>query len=348
MKTRRAIKGVVAGVMVASLGVTVAQAQTNLRVIGQPLSTGLIQKNKEEPFFKKLAEDPNLNLKIDYSPVDVLGVKDTDQLRILKSGLFDVVSLRVLRNSRDEPALVGLDLVGGSPDFPTAKRVMTAYEPYIDGLIQKKFNGKVLGVWPFGSQMLFCKKEVKGLDDVRGAKVRVIDQNLAKVMESLGATPVPMSFPEVHQALALGVVDCAVTDASSANSAGWPEVTTHQYPLGFQMSPNAYVINLKTWNKLDASTQEQLKKEFTALTEDIWQYSEELHNDAMACNTGSDQCKLGKKFQLTNVPVSDEDVTRLTKMLTEVSLPVWREACDKVNKDCSTQWENLVLPVLKE
>lgn len=327
---------------------TQAQTQTNLRIIGQPLSTGLIQKNKEEVFFQQLAQDPELNISIDYKPVDVLGIKDTDQLRILKSGLFELVSLRVLRNSRDEPALVGLDLVGGSPDFGTAKKVMQAYEPYIDELLQKKFNAKVLGIWPFGSQIIFCKKPISGLTDMRGAKVRVIDQNLAKVMETLGATPVPMSFPEVHQALALGVVDCAVTDASSANSAGWPEVTTHQYPLGLQMSPNAYVINIKAWNKLNAQTQQQLQKKFKTLTEDIWDYSEELHNDAMACNTGSDSCRLGKKFTLTHVPVTESDIAQITSMLTEVSLPAWSEACDKVNKNCSEQWRNLVLPILEK
>lgn len=350
MKTTYHLSTLVAGILTFSLTsiAAPAQAQNSLRVIGQPLSTGLIQKNKEEVFFQQLAQDPDLGLAIDYKPVDVLGVKDTDQLRILKSGLFDLVSLRVLRNSRDEPALVGLDLVGGSPDFETAKKVMQAYEPYIDGLLQKKFDAKVLGIWPFGSQILFCKKPVSALADVRGAKVRVIDQNLAKVMETLGATPVPMSFPEVHQALALGVVDCAVTDASSANSAGWPEVTTHQYPLGFQMSPNAYVINLKAWNKLSPQTQEKLQEKFQALTADIWNYSEELHNDALACNTGADSCQLGKKFKLTNVPVSPADVTQLTEMLTSVSLPVWSEACDKVNKNCSDQWKSLVLPQLEK
>ena len=36
----------------------------------------------------------------------------------------------------------------------------------------------------------------------------------------------------------------------SGNTAGWPEVTTHQLPLGFQMALNGYAITMKAWNQL--------------------------------------------------------------------------------------------------
>lgn len=246
----------------ALTGTAYAEAPAvKFRVVGQPIATGLIQKNKEQVFFEQLEEKSNGMFVADYKPIDTLGIKDTEQLRVLKAGLFDIISLRVLRNSRDEPALVGLDLVGAGPDFATARKVFDAYTPELDRLLQKKFNSRLLGAWPFGAQILFCKKPIENLDSLHGLKVRVIDQNLSKVMETLGATPVPMSFPEVHQALALGVVDCAVTDPSSANSAGWPEVTTHQMALGFQMSPNAYVITEKAWQRMSSGQQAVLARD---------------------------------------------------------------------------------------
>ena len=36
---------------------------------------------------------------------------------------------------------------------------------------RKKFNTKLIGVWPFGPQVLFCKPEIKKLADVKGHKV---------------------------------------------------------------------------------------------------------------------------------------------------------------------------------
>lgn len=328
------------------MSVAHAQDKLKFKIIGQPLATGLIQKNKEQPFFENFAERTGLPIEAEYKPIDTLGIKDTEQLRVMKAGLFDIVSLRVSQNSRDEPALLGLDLVGASPDFVTGRKVANAYFNTVDERLQKQFNVKLLGVWPFGPQILFCKKPISKLADIKGMKVRVYDQNLAKFIEMMGGTPVPVSFADTHQSLSLGVVDCAITGPSSANSAGWPEVTTHQLPLGFQMALNGYAISLKAWNQLKPDQQVKLKSAFEGLTDEIWKYSEELFLDALNCNAGKDPCTTGKKFKLTQVQVSPADSELIRSAVTKVSLPVWAEVCDKSNPGCSQKWKATVGPVL--
>jgi hypothetical protein len=177
-------------------------------------------------------------------------------------------------------------------------------------------------------------------------KVRVYDQNLAKFIELVGGTPVPVSFADTHQSLSLGVVDCAITGPSSANSAGWPEVTTHQLPLGFQMALNGYAMTLKAWNQLKPDQQAKLQAAFDKLTDEIWVYSEELFQDALNCNAGKDPCTTGKKFKLVNVAVSPADGELIRSAVTKVSLPVWAEVCDKSNPGCSQKWRSTVAPVL--
>lgn len=323
-----------------------AQERIKFKAIGQPLATGLIQKNKEQPFFEHFAERTGLPIDVDYKPIDTLGIKDTEQLRVMKAGLFDIVSLRVSQNSRDEPTLLGLDLVGASPDYATGRKVAKAYFEVVDKRLQQQFNVKLLGVWPFGPQILFCKKPITKLADIKGLKVRVYDQNLAKFVELVGGTPVPISFADTHQSLSLGVVDCAITGPSSANSAGWPEVTTHQLPIGFQMALNGYAITLKSWNSLKPDQQAKLKAAFDTLTEEIWKYSEELFVDALNCNTGKDPCKENKKYKLVNVPLTAADVDLVRTAVSKVSLPVWAEVCDKANPDCSKNWKATVAPVI--
>jgi TRAP-type C4-dicarboxylate transport system substrate-binding protein len=317
-----------------------AQERKTFKVVGQPAATGLIQKNKEKPFFDEFAKRTGLPFDADYKSIDSLGIKDTEQLRVLKAGLFDIVSLRVSQNSRDEPTLLGLDLVGAAPDYETARKVYDAYSDTLDQRLQKQFQVKLLGIWPFGPQILFCKKPVTKLADLKGLKVRVYDQNLAKFIETVGGTPVPLSFTEVHQALSLGVVDCAISGPSSANSSNWPEVTTHQYPLGFQMALNGYVISTKAWNALNADQKAKMQAAFKTLTDDIWAYSRELTQDALNCNAGKDPCTTGKKFNLVSTPVTAEDVATLRKAVGTVSLPTWAEICDKSNPGCSTAWKN--------
>jgi TRAP-type C4-dicarboxylate transport system substrate-binding protein len=336
-----------AAVTVAAALATPALAQDRIKfkAIGQPLATGLIQKNKEQPFFENFAKNTGLPIDVDYKPIDTLGVKDTEQLRVMKAGLFDIVSLRVSQNSRDEPTILGLDLVGASPDYATGRKVAKAYFDTVDERLQKQFNVKLLGVWPFGPQILFCKKPIAKLSDVKGMKVRVYDQNLAKFIELVGGTPVPVSFADTHQSLSLGVVDCAITGPSSANSAGWPEVTTHQMPIGFQMALNGYAISLKAWNSLKPDQQAKLKTAFEGLTDDIWKYSEELFQDALNCNAGKDPCTTGKKFKLVNVPVAPADLELVHSAVTKVSLPAWADVCDKSNAGCSQKWKTTVGPV---
>jgi len=340
----------VAALVAAALVTAPALAQDKIKfkVIGQPLATGLVQKNKEQPFFETLAQKTGLPIEVDYKPIDTLGVKDTEQLRMMKSGLFEIVSLRVSQNSRDEPMLLGLDLVGQNPDYATARKSVQGWSETLDARLQQQFGVKLLGVWPFGPQVLFCKKPITKLADVKGLKVRVYDQSLAKFISSLGGTPVALSFPETHQSLSLGVVDCAITGPSSANSAGWPEVTTHQLPLGFQMALNGYAMTMKSWSALKPDQQAKLKAAFDTLSDDIWKYSEELFQDALNCNAGKDPCTTGKKFKLVDVAVTPADLDIVRGAVTKVSLPVWAEVCDKSNPGCSQKWNATVAPVLSQ
>ena len=242
--------------------------------------------------------------------------------------------------------MIGLDLIGGSPDYATSRKAADAWSPVLDARLQKQFGIKLLGHWPFGPQMLFCKKPIAQLADVKGLKVRVTDQIMAKFLESLGATPVPMGFSEVHQALSLGVVDCAVTGPSSANSASWTEIVTHQLPLGFQMGFNGYAISMKTWNRLKPDQQAKLQAAFTELTNDIWKYSEELYQDALRCNEGKDPCTTGKKFKVITSPVSPADIKLVGSVVDKLSFPAWAPVCDKTNPTCSADWKKAVGPIL--
>jgi TRAP-type C4-dicarboxylate transport system substrate-binding protein len=343
MKTQLAIAAL--GVAFAMSPAT-AQEKIRLKMIGQPLATGLIQKNKEQPYFEAFAQKAGIPVEIDYKPIDTLGIKDTEQLRVMKAGLFEMASLRMSQNSRDEPTILGLDLVGLNPDYKTGREVAKAYAGILDQRLQKQFGVKLLGIWPFGPQVLFCKKPIVRLADVKGLKVRVYDQNLAKFFESLGATPVPIAFAETHQSLSLGVVDCAVTGPSSANSAGWPEVSTHYLPIGFQIALNGYGITLPAWNRLKPDQQKKFQAAIDALLDDIWSYSEHLFLDASNCNVGKDPCTTGKKFNLVNVPVTAGDLDIVKRAVRDISFPVWAEVCDRTNPGCSATWKKTVGPLV--
>ncbi|MGR3401556.1 TRAP transporter substrate-binding protein [Paracoccus sp. (in: a-proteobacteria)] len=319
----------------------VAQTRT-LKVLGQPGATGEIQKNKEGPFFQNFADNTGLDVNANFQTLDQTGVKGAEELRILKSGLFDIISLRLQQVSRDAPAIMGLDLVGLNTDYDSARETMNEFGPVVDKQLQENFNTKLLGLWPFGPQVLFCNREVSGLSDLKGAKVRTDDQTLSKFVESIGAIPVQMGFSEVYQSLARGVVDCAITGPSSANASDWPEVTTYVLPLSFRFAVQGYGMNLKAWNSFSPEDQQKIQAAFDGLVDEIWAYSEELYNDAMNCNVGKSPCELNKPFDLTEAPVSKEDLAVVSDGLMGVSFPAWAEVCDANFKDCSQEWMDTV------
>jgi TRAP-type transport system periplasmic protein len=324
-----------------------ASADTiSLRVLGQPVGSGLIQQQKEQPFFENLGEHTGLDVSVEYLPVDVAGIPDTDGLRVLRSGLFDVVSIRGPQVSRDEPTILGLDLVGLNTSFEAGRKHTDAFMGEVDERLQAQFNAKLLGVWPAGPQVIFCKPEITSLEDMRGLRVRVGDQSAANFVAELGATGVPMPFGETQPGLSRGVVDCAITGPSSANSGGWPEATTTVLPVALQLAINGYAINLNTWNAMNEEQQEALETAISDFVDEVWAYSEELYQDAMNCNTGQEPCEHGTLYNLTEVPVQEADLEIVRRALSETSLPVWAQQCNAVNPDCEAEWRAKVGSIL--
>jgi TRAP-type transport system periplasmic protein len=193
--------------------------------------------------------------------------------------------------------------------------------------------------------VLFCKVPVTGLADLKGKKVRVYDQSLAKFIETLGGIPVTLSFGETQQALSKGVTDCAITGPSSANSAGWPEVTTHTMPIGFQIAVQAYGINLNSWKKFSPEQQKKLEAAFADFEKDVWAYSKELWDDAVRCNAGKDPCTTVKKYHLTEVPVREGDLKLVSDALKTTAFPAFAEVCDKSYTGCSGVWKKTLGPI---
>jgi len=312
-----------------------------LKVLGQPMAIGMIQK-KEQAFFENFSKMTGIDIKVTYTPLDVTGIKSSETLRLMRNGLFDIVSIRGPEASQDEPFLLGMDLVGLNPDFKTAHATYDVYRQPLADRFKSRFKMELLGMWCFGPQVLFCKPQIAGIKDLKGKKVSASNKSRAIFLESLGAIPVAMDFSDVQQSLAKGVIDCAITGASSANSAGWTEVTEYFMPIGFQAAFNGYGISLNCMEKFRPEEQEKIRKAVEKLVNEIWVYAEELHNDALRCNVGDKSCTMLNKASMKLVPVQQEDIELFQNGVRMVSYPAWAGLCDKSSPGCSDTWKSLL------
>lgn len=329
-----------ASALAGSTGLALA-ADFTMRVAGNFSSNVRHSEGIERPFFTGLPKTTGIDMEVKFNPMDVVNVKPDDALRLLRSNVFDVMSVQIGSVARDDPFFEGIDLAGVSTNMTMLRESMEAYRHVFDQRLQEKFKAKALTLWPFGPQVFFCNKPIKSIADFKGLKIRSFTPSMSAMLQNLGATPVTLSFSEVYSALGNGVVDCGVTSANSGNSGKWPEVTQYFYPLSVAGSVQGHFVNIDFWNKLSPAQQAKISAEFKKMEDQMWALAEEGTADSIACNTGK-PCKNGTPFKMTLVPVSADDQAKVKAASAATVLPMWKTVCNKVDSKCSDTWNATV------
>lgn len=332
-----------ASVLLGSPGLATAQADPPvMRVIGNFSANRAHVEGIERPFFTQLAQAAGIRTNVTFNPMDQVGVQAADALRLLRSGAFDVMSVQIGMASRDDPFFEGLDLVGVSTDMASLRRAVDAYREAFDRRLQQRFNARVLTLWPFGPQVIYCNAPIRSLDDLRGQRVRTFTPSMAALMQHFGATPVTLQFSEVYPALQRGVAQCAVTSPTSGNSGKWPEVTTHFLPISLSGSVQGHFVNMDHWRRYGPERQAALDAAFRRLEASLWELAVTANDDATNCNVGRDPCTQNQRFTMTMVEVNEADRRRLREAAEAVVLPIWRDACARVDAQCAATWNRTV------
>ncbi len=310
-------------------------------------SVGNFSANKkhiaiEGAFFGALAKNAGLRTQVNFNPMDSVGVKADDAFRLLRSGAFDVMSVQIGMASRDDPFFEGVDLIGVAPDMKELRKVVDAYRDAFDRRLQQRFNAKVLSLWPFGPQVIYCNAPINSVDDLKGQKVRVFTQSMAALMQHFGATPVTLPFSEVYPALQRGVATCAVTSPTSGNTGKWPEVTTHFLPLSLSGSVQGHLVSLDHWKQYAPEQQARLTAEFKRMENELWDLAISANDDAVNCNVGREPCKQHAKFSMKLVEASPADVSKVRAAVSATVLPLWRKTCNAVDPKCTDTWNQTV------
>ncbi len=334
---------VTAGLFAAGTAFAAELTKTHVKVIGN-YSTVVHVAKVEKKFWGETVPDLGKGrITSDYNHQDVMGVKDFQVLRLIKLGVTDFGVSDISKMAGDDPVFEGCDLAGLALDIGTARKVCNAWKPAMSRAMEKKFNAKLLALGTNPPQVFWCRANVTGIDDMKGRKIRVFNKTMADFVQALGGTSISMAFGDVVPALQRGVVDCAVTGTTSGNSAGWPEVTTHIFPMYLGWSINFQAVNLDSWNRFAPDVKTFFNKAFAVLEDDMWATVGQSAAEADNCNTGKDPCNFGKKANMTIVEVSASDKAKHKTLMQDVVLVQWGKRCGKA---CAKEWNELVGPVI--
>ena len=192
----------------AALGTAHAQ-QIVLKVHHFLPATSNPQVKLIQPWCDKIAKESNNRLKCQIFPAMQLGGTPPQLFDQARDGVADLVwtvpTYAAGRFSKSEV----FELPFITHDARSGSQALWAY-------VQKNAMDEFTGVRPIlmhvhdGSVFHFSRKQVKTLADLRGMKIRAATRINARMLASLGATPIQMPLPQVAEAMSKGVIDGAM------------------------------------------------------------------------------------------------------------------------------------------
>lgn len=318
--------------------------QTELNVVGGR-STRLTYTDVEKPFWSNtLSERSAGAVTAQIKGFDEMGLKGQELMRLMGQGVIEFGVLPLSYYTPDNPLFEAVDIAGLASSLSIAKETAGAFSPVLSHYLSSSQQIKMLGIAPYGAQFLFCNTEMRGLSDLRGQTIRTITQTQAELVETLGAKSVNIPFGEVLNALEKKTITCAVAGALSGYTAKWYTVTTHLFALPIGWNQEVHAVNQKAWDKLSPPLQGFIEANIEQLIENLWVFSEKLTKRGIDCNTGSKECALIPRGQMTLVVPTAADLALVKRLATQKVLSAWAERC---SDSCVADYNQTVGKLLK-
>jgi TRAP-type C4-dicarboxylate transport system substrate-binding protein len=311
-----------------------------LNVIGNvaniPQSTEI-----EGPVFNGLAAKSGGKIQVRFRTFQELGMKGEELTRLASRGGFDIVALLGGYVSGDAPFFIGSDIPGLAATLHDVKVQNDAYREVLDKYMQQHLNVKVLTLWPYPLQILYCREPVKSLDDLRGKRIRVHSTALADLVKSLGGIYVSIPFAEVYTSLQRGVADCAATSTVAGNAQKWYEVSSQLVTLPLGWAVSAHVAHKGFWDKLEPGARSFLTKEMAAMEKMLWDMASDRGEDALNCNMGG-SCKFGTKGAMKLYRLTPAELAKVRGLVSESILLDWAKECTSKYAPCKAEWNQTI------
>ncbi len=319
-----------------------ARETLKLRVVGGLAGISQYVRH-EEPFWTRdLSRLSDGRFSADIVPFDRAGVPGYDMLTLLRLGVVPFGTALLSLVAGQYPELSAPDLAGLNPDVPTLRKVVNAFRPALDGLLAERHGAKLLAVYMYPAQVVFCRDALKGAEDLATRKVRVSSATQSDFVSALGAVPVVIPFSEVGAAMRSGQADCAITGAVSGNALGLPKVAKTIYTLPISWGLAVFAANQEAWRALPAELQSLLLAQLPRLESAIWDEAERDSMPRRSCSAAQ-PCVAGTLEALAEVRPRDADQALRRRLFEQEVLPHWIERC---GPKCPPLWDATIAPVV--
>jgi TRAP-type C4-dicarboxylate transport system substrate-binding protein len=136
-------------------------------------------------------------------------------------------------------------------------KVAAVLQPYIEKAFAAK-GSTVLAAYSYPMQVVWGKKKLESLDDIKGLKLRVAAPEQGEFVRRFGGTSITMSAPEVPSALDRGVVDGIFT--AGVGAVLWKDLLKYGFLIVVNVNNSYIIANTEAFNKLSADLQGKLRR----------------------------------------------------------------------------------------
>lgn len=130
--------------------------------------------------------------------------------------------------------------------------------PYLDAAYGKR-GIEVLGQYHYPVQVIWGRKKIQSLGDIKGLKLRVTSVEQGDFVQHFGGIPLTIGAPDVAAALDRGVVDGALT-ASSGGGIPWHDLLKYRYAFPVSWVNSTYIVNKDAMTALPEATQKIVRE----------------------------------------------------------------------------------------
>jgi TRAP-type C4-dicarboxylate transport system substrate-binding protein len=193
-------------------------------------------------------------------------------------------------------------------------KAMAILRPHLDEAYGKR-GIVVLGQYAYPFQVIWGKKKITSLADIKGLKLRVTSVEQGEFVRRFGGVSLPLGSPDVAAALDRGVVEGVFT-ASSGGGLTWHDLLKYRYGFPTSYVNSTIVVNREAFEKLPPESQKILRD--AAATSADWATAEmqRVEDDVTA--------QFGKEGMVLTA-ATPEDIKEATEKLR----PYWDEWASK-------------------
>jgi tripartite ATP-independent transporter DctP family solute receptor len=215
-----------------------------------------------QAFADYVKEKTHGEITIDIFPLGQLG-GERSMVEQIQGGTLDMMDCTTAVLSNFVPQVALFDLPFLWPTREIAYSVLS--DPEYFKIFADLFPERGMVAIGYGENemrdLTNVKREVRTPADLKGMKIRVMESPVyLETWRQLGASPVPMPFPEVYNALQQGVIDAQENPILTSALMKFTEVCPYATITNYSLTETIRLVNIDLWNKLTREQQQIFRK----------------------------------------------------------------------------------------